>query len=765
MNSLDGIINQYFNMKDRRRQAERDTVADKQYADSQVQQGLNNDYRTQTLADTQVNQALSEKNYQQRLTENSQVETQRQKQWDEKNQVIANEAYGDLKRNVLKNYTQRGNDANGGLTKSVNYNGAADDNNVREGMDRLYKNDPRILSAVQGRNPEVESVAGIKFMEYDSGDGETSTRAVMMLNMKDGTQKPLSQRGGRDDGVVAMDMKEIFEFTDGIMTGAEDTVGVASSLQNVSKSYMDDGAEGSGTTVTMLGGGGLGEQQDVDTKVEQTTQSTDTADTTVPSLKDTQTQTSVSEVDSTYTTPIKAEVPEPELTNEERVYELVLDAAAKYSDAGATGNNPAMQEQIENILLDDVMSMTGATIEDATRMIREARDPSRGNSLGNDNDAFSGYEGLSGAEGTGRALGQTVDLIDSGIEGAGRVITNAAKSDIATVKKIWKGFTGSNTDPSAAAAKVEVKTEPRVNPTDAKTLIEDAGDEIKQQDPAAKQDNVEQAKQNVTTVVGSKKKTKQVIGTAYDRALDIMTLEDAGHIFTSEQKARYVATGSMSKELADKIDQVTIGNFDYQRNVDKDGNTTYTPLGMNGTAARAMDKAEIAKVEAQETATVAQWDEYGQVALGEAAIVQYDEKGVKKSGIGPFASQDNLGLYARIFVEKYGDQLESLLEFNPAKLENPDEGQKLVIQGVVTAYAASLARSKNGDRVYSTMNDFSKFIKSYSAKSGTYYINNTLVSLEAKVNKKMKQKPGLNRAVLMDLVRADLENQQGPIDE
>ena len=74
----------------------------------------------------------------------------------------------------------------------------------------------------------------------------------------------------------------------------------------------------------------------------------------------------------------------------------------------------------------------------------------------------------------------------------------------------------------------------------------------------------------------------------------------------------------------------------------------------------------------------------------------------------------------------------------------------------MVAYTSALAKSKTGEISFTNANDFSQFLKTYSATSGSYLIGGRLVSLDEQVDIEMQANPNGDRALMRANIQAEL---------
>jgi len=244
------------------------------------------------------------------------------------------------------------------------------------------------------------------------------------------------------------------------------------------------------------------------------------------------------------------------------------------------------------------------------------------------------------------------------------------------------------------------------------------------------------------------------------RARRVAIRRSSGETISAEQADRYINTGFMEK---DKIANVTVGQYDYEQRLTPEGFITYKNLGPSGAAIRAAKSANATAAEAEVKKRRTLFGDMAVSALGRAAIPVVDDNGKAVTNIGPFHTQADFGVAAMRFIDNNAASIAPLIGFDPT-IGNLDLGQQRLIEGVMTAYAASLNRSKSGEQIFSNTNDFSKFIKSYSAKSGMYIIGNRLVSLDDQVGIEMEALGGQGDPVAIGAaIRSQLEADQGAL--
>ena len=430
---MNGIWAMYRGMKQDRRQRERDDVADDQAAITNANNLRTLDNQDRRFSAEQVQRGIVNSSNEATALARDKKFAHQQTQ-DEltnaRNEGIDSEALklrnqGSM-NSVMNAYAQGGFKGDEFLDNPSNI----------DSLNTLIRNSPALMAQIKGPNKNYE-VAGIQRVPIERKDGQTSYRYALMINTgeedMDGNPiiKPLSQSRGTDDPVEAFTADETIKYIEQAIL--METGSSATQDQNDMMTLAN-----TATSPELLGQA----QQPVAAQAVVDT------DTTTPSLANPNPQTDLTESDSTYQTPEDNSVEAP-LTNQQRVDELVLEAAAKYSDQAAN-LDPDIQKQLEDILLDDVMSMTGANINDAQQMIMESR--RNGGGPAKAFDMAPGYTGLSGGEGLGRALGQVADIdlvSDQMKQGFNDNVATPVKGFFSDVVD---GFTGSDDTPVADTA-------------------------------------------------------------------------------------------------------------------------------------------------------------------------------------------------------------------------------------------------------------------------------------------------------------------------
>ena len=352
---------------------------------------------------------------------------------------------------------------------------------------------------------------------------------------------------------------------------------------------------------------------------------------------------------------------------------------------------------------------------------------------------------------TGNVLDAVKNAVATPFKGASAAIDVAGEmgSDFVDGLTNYEAPVTKVTTSSSANTKAIVKQETKLKETPA----------TPEETAKVASDSIIDARQMQQT--GAKKRPTQEQRTARSRRIAIRRAGEES--ISAEQADRYINTGFMQK---DDINIVTVGNYDYEQTINGEGYVSYKNVGMNKTAQSNFNKADIAKLTVQKKATEDFYKKNSWAAMSAAAVQTTVDTGTssekKITSIGPYANQDNFPQLAEVFINNHGASLAPMLGFDPTN--GPTNlGEERLLTGVMTAYAAALSRSKDGEISYSNTNNFSKFIKSYSGVSGNYIIGNRMVNLDTRVDEQVK-KLGGDPALIRATVRAALEAEQGAID-
>ena len=719
MATLDNVWAMYMGLKDRRRQAERDQVADDKYADQLQQQALGNIRADEQL---RLNQEAAERA--------KEAVTLEQTRWDglagqranektlqEQNitqgkQTIAASALKDKTDRLKVTATQAQK-----LVFSARKNGALQALNDPTQMPIVENLIAEVLE-VNNFLPDGTTFAGFEEIAGPGRDGKSTRVFVPMMEDANGQKTDIGQMLG-GEGADAFTAEQIIDFIEG---AGQANLGVNTSMALDSVAKAPEANAGESLTPN-LGTNAQGTAtQQTSPVVNQTETETQSLANSNPVVDD---PASGASDPSAVANPV--EVP---LTNQQRVDELVLEAAAKYSDQ-ASNLDPDIQKQLEDILLDDVMSMTGANINDAQQMIIE----SRRNSGAVREDFMPGYTGLSKSGGIGRALGQAVDFVrDTPLVG------DQMKQYVGDMGSSFvDAFTGSDADAATTTPLVSANiTQPKI---DAKSSLNDKTSAKQEEKIKAKPPTVEEQAQvqsnNIASVIQQQKDGKKRPTQAQrdDRALDLAIRTANGETFTAKQKESYMNTGFLE---GTKVANVTIGYNDYEQHINQYGVVSYKKMGLSGAAITAMNKADVALNEAQIKETEEWWKKAAPYALSAAGVTVTDgDKGTGKANIGAYMNQNDFHLTAQHFMNLHVSSLAPILGFDPRNGPQ-DRGQERLLTGVMTAYAKAVQASKSGDVNYSNANSFSAFLKAHSAESGSYLIGNRLINVENEIDKKVE---------------------------
>jgi len=752
MAALDNVWSMYMGLKDRRRQRERDLVADDKYADQLQQQALGNIRADEQL---RLNQDSS-----QRAVEAVNLE---QKRYDSKANVRANQLTiqeqtidqggQQIAAGVLKAKADRLKVTAPQAQKLVFY---AKQNGAQAAL-----NDPTQMPVVENLIAEVLEVnnflpEGATFDGFEeiagpSRDGKSTKVFVPMMEDANGQKMDIGQMLG-GEGADAFTAEQIIDFVE---AAGQANLGVNTSMALGSMAKAPEANAGESLTQQNLGTNSQG------AGTQQTSPTLDpavgpTVDPAVGPTVDPAVRFGNNRADPN-ANPAVADPVQAPLTNQQRVDELVLEAAAKYSDQ-ASNLDPDIQKQLEDILLDDVMSMTGANINDAQQMIME----SRRNGGGPAKEQFSGYTGLSGGQGVGRALGQIADI---------DLVSDEMKQGFdKNVATPVKGFFSDIADGFSSSAETTPLDPSNISTTNvnANSSLNDKSSAKQEEKIKANPPTVEEQAQvqsnNIASVIQQQKDGKKRPTQAQrdDRALDLAIRTANGETFTAKQKESYMNTGFLE---GTKVSNVTIGYNEYEQHIDQYGVVSYKPMGLSGAAITAINKADVKLTETQMKATEEWWKQAAPYALSAAGVPVTDgDKG--KANLGAYMNQKDFHLTAQHFMNLHVSSLAPILGFDPRNGPQ-DRGEERLLTGVMTAYAKAVQASKSGDVNYSNANSFSAFLKAHSAESGAYLINNKLVHIDEQVDIEMDalQAQGIqgNRAEIRAEQITTLKAMQGPV--
>lgn len=398
MAALDNVWSMYMGLKDRRRQRERDLVADDQYADAQAQQVLTNDYRDQTLANSQASTALSQEKF--LNTKDQQVKAQTQQDLlNERNKVIdaRNKTISDTE---LKGRNQGAMNSVMNAYSQADFNGdkfLSDPSNI-DSLNAIISNSPSLMAQIKGPNEKYE-VAGIKRIPTTTNeDGSKNYRYALMIDTGEVDQernpilKPLSSTRGTDDPVEAFSADQTIKYIEQAIM--KETGSSATQDQN---SMMTLAQTNSDPEI-------LGQPQPQPQPQPAAAQDTVVAgQTKAPASLANPNPAADDGIRGGTPTANPAETPP---TDQERIAQFISEAETQHGTLrtkdgfGGMGANKRLEmtDQIEDILLDNVMSATGLNIAEASKLISETRGGS-----------FDGYTGLNKTQATGRAVGQVAD--------------------------------------------------------------------------------------------------------------------------------------------------------------------------------------------------------------------------------------------------------------------------------------------------------------------------------------------------------------------
>ena len=748
MATLDNVWAMYMGLKDRRRQAERDQVADDKYADQLQQQALGNIRADEQL---RLNQDAAERAKEAVKLEQTRWDGLAGKRANEKTLQEQNITQGKqtIAAGALKDKTDRLKVTAPQAQKlvfSARKNGALQALNDPTQMPIVENLIAEVLE-VNNFLPKGSTFAGFEEIAGPGRDGKSTKVFVPMMEDANGQKTDIGQMLG-GEGADAFTAEQIIDF---IEAAGQANLGVNTSMALESVAKAPEANAGKSLTPNL----------GTNTQGTGTQQTSPVVDPVVDPIVDPTVDPAVrfgnNRADPN-ANPAVADPVEAALTNQQRVDELVLEAAAKYSDQ-ASNLDPDIQKQLEDILLDDVMSMTGANINDAQQMIIE----SRRNSGAVREDSMPGYTGLSKSGGIGRALGQAVDFVRDT-----PLVNDQMKQYVGDMGSSFvDAFVGSDSD-TATTTPVEKPKQYERKTTASSSLNDKTSakqeEKIKAKPPTA-QEQAQVQSNNIASVIqqqkGGKKRPTQA--QRDDRALDLAIRTANGETFTAKQKESYMNTGFLE---GTKVANVTIGYNDYEQHIDQYGVVSYKQLGLSGAAITAINKADVALNEAQIKKTEAWWKKAAPYALSAAGVPVVNEDSKGKGNVGAYMNQKDFHLTAQHFMNLHVSSLAPILGFDPRNGPQ-DRGQERLLTGVMTAYAKAVQASKSGDVNYSNANSFSAFLKAHSAESGAYLINNKLVHIDEQVDIEMDalQAQGIqgNRAEIRAEQLTTLKAMQGPV--
>jgi hypothetical protein len=241
-----------------------------------------------------------------------------------------------------------------------------------------------------------------------------------------------------------------------------------------------------------------------------------------------------------------------------------------------------------------------------------------------------------------------------------------------------------------------------------------------------------------------------------ERAEYLTLMRISGNEATPAQAERFMNTGYFE---AGKKSVVTKGLYDYTMQENPDGTVTFSDPVLNKTAYNNMKSQQKSTAEADLKQRVADYKIMASAAVSRAGIVQTkigdNGKESKFTGVGPFATVDSIGPLSMRFIDNHSHSLTPMLGFDPTT-SHLSRGQKRLIEGVMVAYTSALAKSKTGEISFTNANDFSQFLKTYSATSGSYLIGGRLVSLDEQVDIEMQANPNGDSALMRANIQAEL---------
>lgn len=742
MATLDNVWAMYMGLKDRRRQAERDQVADDKYADQLQQQSLGNIRADEQL---RLNQDAA--------TRAKEAVTLEQTRWDGLAGKRANEATlqeqniaqgkQTIASGALKATTDRLKVTAPQAQKlvfSARKNGALQALNDPTQMPIVENLIAEVLE-VNNFLPEGTTFAGFEEIAGPGRDGKSTKVFVPMMEDANGQKTDIGQMLG-GEGADAFTAEQIIDF---IEAAGQANLGVNTSmaLESVAKAPEANGGK---PLTPNLG---------TNTQGTGTQQTSPVVDPTVDPVVDPTVDPAVRFGNN------RADPNAVEQEPTDRIAQLIADTEARYAEQReALGGKKmdakkrlAMTEQLEDVLLDDVMSATGLNIDEASKLIRQYRSGDQGEFL---TAKQAGANTVKAAGMISEPLGTVADvlsylpkkIIDGAkdfAEGAGEELNNSGDDTVEQPKQYERKTTTSSSLNDKTLSKQE------------QVIIDK---------PPTAQEQAQVQSNNIASVIqqqkGGKKRPTQA--QRDDRALDLAIRTANGETFTAKQKESYLNTGFLE---GTKVSNVTIGYNDYEQHINQYGVVSYKKMGLSGAAITAMNSADVKLNEAQIKATAEWWKKAAPYALSAAGVTVTDgDKGTGKANVGAYMNQKDFHLTAQHFMNLHVSSLSPILGFDPRNGPQ-DRGQERLLTGVMTAYAKAVQASKSGDVNYSNANSFSAFLKAHSAESGAYLINNKLVHIDEQVDIEMDalQAQGIqgNRAEIEAEQLTTLKAMQGPV--
>ena len=755
-----GIWNAYMGLKRNRRQRERDDVADDQAAITNA-----NNLRTLDNQDRRFSADQEQRGVVNAANEATAVARDKRFTFDEdkldyqqtqdkivnaRNEGIDSEALKlrnqEAMRQVMNGFTQADGDGDAYLSNPSNI----------DSLNAVIKNSPSLVAQVKAANEKYE-VAGIKRIPTTTNeDGSKNYRYALMIDTGEVDQernpilKPLSSTRGTDDPVVAFTANETIQYIEQAILKESG----ATTTQNLNSAR---------TLASQVSQPQLGQAQQ---PVAAQAQAVVDTDTTTPSLANPNPQTDLTESASTYQTPEDNSVEAP-LTNQQRVDELVLEAAAKYSDQ-ASNLDPDIQKQLEDILLDDVMSMTGANINDAQQMIMESR--RNGGGPAKAFDMAPGYTGLNKTQGVGRALGQfvdgTVDLGGAIAEGA-EDLTDAVGNKFSEFGSAFSSSADDTPVADTAATSTNAATTSNTKTSTSGALSTSAKKGITVPDTSAKVDNggVVQAIVNKASTlpdlsIGASMKILKADPTKVDNSVAAQNKRAQAVFSLHRQKlislpsptelGNFVKNNQMKPNT---IQTLTYGDHDYL--VEKDGfgqiiGSTSTVsqeaksrvqrlLAAGDTAGADLEKKRVKDVGTNWT----QASEIGMAAVG--GNVKKDGEFGSTFGTVPRAGFEN---YFIGMMRSNANQVQSVLPngMNINQLTGSN-GELAVLAALSKATATALQKGTWTSEDFTTMSggNWMAILSEYppAAKAGLYVYGGQINSVEHSLPGFMAANPGM----------------------
>lgn len=792
MATLDNVWAMYMGLKDRRRQAERDQVADDKYADQLQQQALGNIRADEQL---RLNQDAAERA--------KEAVTLEQTRWDGLAGQRANE-----KTLQEQNITQGKQTIAAGALKDktdrLKITGEQAKNLVfrasREGAQQTL-NDPTQMPIVENLIAEVLEVnnflpdgttfAGFEEIAGPGRDGKSTKVFVPMMEDANGQKTDIGQMLG-GEGADAFTAEQIVAFIERAGQadyGANTSMVIDSATNQATAAQEADSlnAQQLGQTTTALSG-----QQQQQTQTDPTlTQGLGenlSADINDPAV-DPAVRFGSNRPGPLYTGPktggraYNRDPDAQEIAANRLVYNIFKNPSL------VANNYPKSMMGVTQALVDEL----DMTPEEAQAYVSEMYGSNQGQGVDGFIDQLA-EDPLT----TGEAIGEVADTASTAVGGlAGDIWSGlkryggqAVNSTVALGQDISAGYNGvaskadwDNTDPGSSDQQAQTQAyldqqklikinDERQKLRDQKTeeaTLEGKTDKSKRQ--LASEAEVEATSQLASTeitteqvaaaqerVVGSTVKGGSTVsaGTLASRAVDMLILKEAGFTITNKDMVRYQLTGRANpvEVPSIKTSTVTFDGVVHQVSVDPDNpsKSIYTPLGDSAATTSASRAATAADEAAVET--------HNEGAMGGAITKGLGAAGIVVDGkeVGQFMPRDEFDKYMNHMMTVNKTQIDQIYKLNLVKGQPISAGQTHLLSILAQHLAQEVAKSGPGtDGVWGMggttgsnhVGDFGRLVKAAAPDTGIYVTGggvNGYESVDDMVKLLMKQFPYITKA-------------------